>query len=71
MTVLIYVETSKQVGDPEHLKVSQTRTPRNLGSRKTIRKALRSNKRFWSECGTAILTGVSSSTLSERNRLAP
>ena len=39
MTVLIYVDTSKQVGDPEHLKVFATRTPRKHGSRKTIPKA--------------------------------
>ena len=28
MTVLIYVTTSKQVGDADHLKVSQISTPR-------------------------------------------
>ena len=39
MTVLIYVNTSKQVGDPDHIKVSPTRTPRKRGSRKTIPKA--------------------------------
>ena len=30
MTVLIYVDTNKQVGDPNHFKVSQTRTPRKI-----------------------------------------
>ena len=36
MTVLIYVDTNKQVGDPNHLKVFATRTPRKSSSRKTI-----------------------------------
>ena len=39
MTVLIYVDTSKQVGDPDHLKVFANPTPRKRGSRKTIPKA--------------------------------
>ena len=46
MTVLIYVNTSKQIGDPEHIKVFATiRTPRKPGSRKTTRKAWRSQYR--------------------------
>ena len=36
MTVLIYVNTSKQVGDPDHLKVFANQDPRKLGSRRTI-----------------------------------
>ena len=40
MTVLIYVDTSKQVGDPDHLKVFANATLRQLGLRKTIPKAL-------------------------------
>jgi hypothetical protein len=36
-TVWIYVDTSKQVGDQEHLKVFDA--ARRHGSRKTIRKA--------------------------------
>ena len=49
MTVWIYVNTSKQVGDPEHIKVFANRTPRKPGSRKTIPKAWPSSTRFWSE----------------------
>jgi hypothetical protein len=36
MTVLIYVDTSKQVGDPDHLRALPT--PRRRGLRKTIPK---------------------------------
>ena len=37
MTVLIYVDTSKQVGDRDHLKVfANARQPRRRGLRKTI-----------------------------------
>jgi hypothetical protein len=39
MTVLIYVNTSKQVGDPDHLKVFAMPTLRKPGSNRTIRKA--------------------------------
>ena len=50
MTVLIYVDTSKQVGDPEHLKVFA-----NAGAaealRKTILKAWPLNMRSWREGG--------------------
>jgi hypothetical protein len=49
MIVLIYVNTSKQVGDPEHLKCSRTPTPRKRGSRKTAPKASLSSMRSWSE----------------------
>jgi hypothetical protein len=47
MTVLIYVNTSKQVGDPDHLKVFAT--PRKHGSRKMTPKASLSSMRSWSE----------------------
>lgn len=49
MTVLIYVDTSKQVGDPDHLKVVASEYARKHGCRKTIRKASCSNMRFWSK----------------------
>ena len=39
MTLLIYVDTSKQVGGPDQLKVSRMLTPRRRGLRKTIPKA--------------------------------
>ena len=48
MTVLIYVDTSKQVGDKDHLKVFANADPAD-GLRKTIRKALHSSMRFWIE----------------------
>ena len=49
MTVFIYVNTCKQVGDADHLKVFAMSTLRKSGSRRTTRKAWRSNMRFWSE----------------------
>ena len=39
MSVFVYVNTSKQVGDPDHLKVFETAPRRMLGLRNTIRKA--------------------------------
>jgi hypothetical protein len=39
MTVFVYVNTSKQVGDPEHIKVFANGTPLKNGSKKTILKA--------------------------------
>jgi hypothetical protein len=49
MTVLIYVDTSKQVGDPDHLKVFSNTTPRRPGLRKTIQKAWLLSIGFWDE----------------------
>jgi len=46
VTVLIYVDTSKQVGVPTSTS-SPPRTPRKPGSRKTIRKAWPLSTRFW------------------------
>ena len=45
MKVWIYVDTSKEVGDADHLKKTLPR----YGFRKTTRKALRSRMRFWNE----------------------
>jgi hypothetical protein len=39
MTVLIYVNISKQVGDPDHLKVFANPDAAETGLRKMIRKA--------------------------------
>ena len=47
MTVWIYVNTSKQVGDPEHVKVFR----RENGLRKTTPKAWPLSTRFWNERG--------------------
>ena len=41
ISVFVYVNTSKQVGDPDHLKVFATAPRRMLGLRNTIRKAWR------------------------------
>jgi hypothetical protein len=49
MTVFVYVNTSKQVGDPEQIKSSPPRMQRQPGSRKTIPKALPLSTRFWNE----------------------
>lgn len=39
MTVFVYVNTAKQVGDAEHINVFAMSTPQKGGSRKTIRRA--------------------------------
>jgi hypothetical protein len=39
MRVWIYVDTNKQVGDPEHLKVFANQESGKHGSRRTTRKA--------------------------------
>jgi hypothetical protein len=49
MTVWIYVDTHKQVGDKDHLKVFADRMPRGSGSANTIGRAWRSNIRFRAE----------------------
>ncbi len=49
MTVWVYVDTRKQVGDKDHLKVFASEDAPRHGSSKTTRKALRSSMRFWSE----------------------
>jgi hypothetical protein len=50
MTVLVYIDTSKQVGDADHIKVfANADAARKRGSRKTTPKGWRSNTRFWSE----------------------
>jgi hypothetical protein len=49
MTVFVYVNTSKQVGDPEQLKVFANQDAAETWFAKTTLKALPSNMRFWSE----------------------
>ena len=49
MTVFVYVNTSKQVGDPDTSRSSPPRTPRKNGLRKTTPKAWPSSMRFWNE----------------------
>jgi hypothetical protein len=46
MTVLVYVNTSKQVGDPEHLKVVANADAQKNGLRKTIPRAWPLSMRF-------------------------
>jgi hypothetical protein len=58
MTVLIYVNTSKQVGGADHLKVFANPDARKHGSRKMTPKAWHSNMRSWSEYPSAILIGL-------------
>jgi hypothetical protein len=45
MTVFVYVNTSKQVGDPEHLKVFATADAAAKWFEETTLKALPSNTR--------------------------
>jgi hypothetical protein len=49
MTVWIYVDTGKQVGDRNHLKVFANEDAAETWCRKTTRRASRSNMRFWNE----------------------
>lgn len=49
MTVLIYVNTSKEVGDVDHSRWSQTRTPQKNGSENTTRMAWRLIMTSWSK----------------------
>jgi hypothetical protein len=49
MTVWIYVDTNKEVGRVDHLKVLPVGRPQKHGSRKTIPKAKRSNMKFLSK----------------------
>jgi hypothetical protein len=49
MTVLIYVNTNKQVGDADHLKVFANADAAETGSKRTIPRASPSNTRFLSE----------------------
>ena len=46
MTVLIYVDTSKQVGDRDHLKVFANADARKLGSRGMTPKVWRLSMMF-------------------------
>ena len=47
MTVLIYVDTGKQIGDPEHLKVFANADAAAAWFAETIPKAWRLSTRFW------------------------
>jgi len=49
MTVFVYVNTSKQVGDAEHVKVFATTDAAETWLRKTIPRAWRSSTRFSNE----------------------
>ena len=51
MTVLIYVDTSKQVGDPEHLKVVANAEAAETWFAKTTQKAWRLSTKFWNKAG--------------------
>jgi hypothetical protein len=51
MTVLIYVDTSKQVGDPEHLKVFANAEAAESCWLKTTQKAWRLSTKFWNKAG--------------------
>jgi hypothetical protein len=48
MTVWIYVDTNKQVGDPEHLKVFANQDAAETWFEENDPEAL--STRFWSEC---------------------
>ena len=49
MTVFVYLNTSKQVDDAEHVKVYAPRTSRKNGLRKTTPKASPLSTRSWNE----------------------
>ena len=50
MTVLIYVDTSRQVGDPDHLKVFANADAAETWFEEMTQKAWRLSMRSWSEC---------------------
>ena len=49
MTVLIYVDTSKEVGDADHLKVFANEDAAETWLQENDPEGVRSNMRFWSE----------------------
>jgi hypothetical protein len=49
MTVFVYVSTSKQVGDKEHIKVFANQDAAEKWFEENDPRAWRSNMRFWSE----------------------
>ena len=51
MTVLIYVDTSKQVGDADHLKLFANAAAAAAWFAEKDPKAWHSNIRFWIESG--------------------
>ena len=50
MTVFVYVNTSKQVGDAEHVKVFATTDSAETWFEERDRKVRRLSMMFWSEC---------------------
>ena len=49
MTVYVYINTGKQVGDAEHVKVFANQMLRKHGLQRTIPKAWPLNMTFWSK----------------------
>jgi hypothetical protein len=49
MTVLVYVNTSKQVGDRDHLKIFANEDAAETWFEENDLKAWRSSMRFWSD----------------------
>ena len=47
MTVFVYIDANKAVGDPDHIKIFANAEARQLGSRKTTLKAWRLSTGFW------------------------
>jgi hypothetical protein len=58
MTVWIYVDTSKQVGDRDHLKVFASEVAADTWLAETTRRALRSSMTFWNEPKCLICVGT-------------
>jgi hypothetical protein len=54
MTVFIYVNTSKQVGDPEHIKVFATTDAAEAWFEENDLEGAASHIRFWSEPDRAL-----------------
>lgn len=53
MTILVYVNTSKQVGAVDHIKLSANQDAAESGSRRTTSRAWRLSMKFWSECAAS------------------
>ena len=54
MTVFIYVNTSKQVGDPEHIKIFANQDAAETWFKENDPEGGASHMRFWSEPDRAV-----------------
>jgi hypothetical protein len=68
MTVFVYVNTSKQVGDPEHIKVFATTKAAETWFEENDAEGVALSMRFWNERGRQ-LGGLIRPKYAHRNRI--